>query len=48
LRCAGPRSEVVARLIEEFDGPLTGTSANLSGSEVCSDAQQVFGSWAAG
>ena len=38
-----PRSEVVARLIEEFDGPLTGTSANLSGSEVCSDAQQVFG-----
>jgi len=24
-----PRSEVVARLIEEFDGPLTGTSANL-------------------
>ena len=38
-----PRSEVVARLIEEFDGPLTGTSANLSGSEACSDAQQVFG-----
>ena len=38
-----PRSEVVARLIEEFDGPLTGTSANLSGLEACSDAQQVFG-----
>lgn len=38
-----PRSEVVARLIEEFDGPLTGTSANLSGAESCSDAQQVFG-----
>jgi L-threonylcarbamoyladenylate synthase len=38
-----PRSEVVARLIEEVDGPLTGTSANLSGSEACSDAQQVFG-----
>jgi len=38
-----PRSEVVARLIEEFDGPLTGTSANLSGAQACSDAQQVFG-----
>lgn len=37
-----PRSEVVARLIEEFDGPLTGTSANLSGSPSCSDATQVF------
>jgi tRNA threonylcarbamoyl adenosine modification protein (Sua5/YciO/YrdC/YwlC family) len=38
-----PRSEVVARLIEEFDGPLTGTSANLSGADACSEAQQVFG-----
>ncbi len=37
-----PRSEVVARLIEEFDGPLTGTSANLSGSPACSSAEQVF------
>jgi L-threonylcarbamoyladenylate synthase len=37
-----PRSELVARLIEEFDGPLTGTSANLSGSPSCTDAQQVF------
>ena len=38
-----PRSELVARLIEEFDGPLTGTSANLSGSPSCTDAEQVFG-----
>jgi tRNA threonylcarbamoyl adenosine modification protein (Sua5/YciO/YrdC/YwlC family) len=38
-----PRSEVVARLIEEFDGPLTGTSANLSGSPACTDCEQVFG-----
>ena len=37
-----PRSEVVARLIEEFDGPLTGTSANLSGSPACTGAEQVF------
>jgi L-threonylcarbamoyladenylate synthase len=38
-----PRSEVVARLIEEFDGPLTGTSANLSGSPPCTDCEQLFG-----
>jgi L-threonylcarbamoyladenylate synthase len=38
-----PRNEVVARLIEEFDGPLTGTSANLSGSPACTDAEQVCG-----
>lgn len=37
-----PRSEVVARLIEEFDGPITGTSANLSGSPTCTSADQVF------
>lgn len=37
-----PHSEVVARLIEEVDGPLTGTSANLSGSAACTSAQQVF------
>lgn len=37
-----PRSEVVARLIEECDAPLTGTSANLSGSPSCSSAEQVF------
>jgi L-threonylcarbamoyladenylate synthase len=38
-----PRSELVGRLIEEVDGPLTGTSANLSGSPACTDAEQVFG-----
>jgi L-threonylcarbamoyladenylate synthase len=37
-----PRSEVVARLIEEYDGPLTGTSANLSGSPSCASAEQVM------
>jgi len=37
-----PRSEVVARLIEECDGPLTGTSANLSGSPSCTSAEQVL------
>lgn len=37
-----PRSEVVARLIEECDGPLTGTSANLSGSPACTSAEQVM------
>jgi len=30
LRCGGRANELVARLIEEFDGPLTGTSANVS------------------
>jgi tRNA threonylcarbamoyl adenosine modification protein (Sua5/YciO/YrdC/YwlC family) len=38
-----PRSELVGRLIEEFDGPLTGTSANLSGSPACTNAEQVLG-----
>jgi len=33
---------VVARLIEECDGPLTGTSANLSGSPSCTSAAQVL------
>lgn len=37
-----PRSEVVVRLIEEFDGPITGTSANISGFPPCSSAAQVM------
>jgi L-threonylcarbamoyladenylate synthase len=37
-----PCSEVVGRLIEECDGPLTGTSANLSGSPSCTSAEQVM------
>jgi L-threonylcarbamoyladenylate synthase len=37
-----PRSAVVTRLIEEFDGPITGTSANISGFPACSSAEQVL------
>jgi tRNA threonylcarbamoyl adenosine modification protein (Sua5/YciO/YrdC/YwlC family) len=37
-----PRSEVVKRLIEEFDGPVTGTSANISGFSSCASAAQVM------
>ena len=37
-----PRSEVVVRLIEEYDGPITGTSANISGFAPCSSAAQVM------
>ena len=37
-----PKSEVVTRLIDEFDGPITGTSANISGFAACSNAQQVM------
>jgi len=37
-----PRSEVVTQLIDEFDGPITGTSANVSGFAPCSNAGQVM------
>lgn len=37
-----PKSEVVARLIAEFDGPITGTSANISGFPSCMSAEQVM------
>lgn len=37
-----PKSSVVARLIEEFGGPITGTSANISGFPSCSSAEQVM------
>lgn len=37
-----PRSEVVGRLVAEFDGPITGTSANISGFPSCSSAAQVM------
>jgi tRNA threonylcarbamoyl adenosine modification protein (Sua5/YciO/YrdC/YwlC family) len=37
-----PSSEVVRRLIDEFDGPVTGTSANISGFASCSNADQVM------
>ncbi|HYA96604.1 MAG TPA: L-threonylcarbamoyladenylate synthase [Methylomirabilota bacterium] len=37
-----PRSAVVDRLIAEFEGPITGTSANISGFPACSSAEQVI------
>lgn len=37
-----PRSEVVSQLIDEFEGPVTGTSANVSGFASCTSAEQVM------
>ena len=37
-----PKSDVARRLIEEFDGPITGTSANISGFPSCSNADQLM------
>lgn len=37
-----PRSAVVEGLIAEFGGPLTGTSANISGHPACANADDVF------
>jgi len=37
-----PKSEVVGGLIDEFDGPVTGTSANISGFPSCANAAQVM------
>jgi L-threonylcarbamoyladenylate synthase len=37
-----PKSPVVEQLIAEFDGPITGTSANISGFPACSSALQVM------
>jgi tRNA threonylcarbamoyl adenosine modification protein (Sua5/YciO/YrdC/YwlC family) len=37
-----PKSPVVEALIAEFDGPLTGTSANLSGQPPCNNADDLF------
>jgi tRNA threonylcarbamoyl adenosine modification protein (Sua5/YciO/YrdC/YwlC family) len=36
-----PKNEVACRLIEEFEGPITGTSANISGFPSCASADQV-------
>ncbi|MBZ5528234.1 MAG: threonylcarbamoyl-AMP synthase [Acidobacteriia bacterium] len=36
-----PANAIVTRLIEEFENPITGTSANISGFAACSNAQQV-------
>jgi len=37
-----PRHKIVSHLIEELGVPLTGTSANLSGSVTCSSAREVL------
>ena len=37
-----PKSQVVEQLINEFEGPITGTSANVSGFPSCSSAEQVM------
>lgn len=37
-----PKHELVSRLIHEIGVPLTGTSANLSGSPACGSADEVF------
>jgi tRNA threonylcarbamoyl adenosine modification protein (Sua5/YciO/YrdC/YwlC family) len=37
-----PKSKVVERLIAEFGGPITGTSANVSGFPSCASAYQVM------
>jgi tRNA threonylcarbamoyl adenosine modification protein (Sua5/YciO/YrdC/YwlC family) len=37
-----PKSAVVEDLIERVDGPITGTSANISGLPACSTAQQLL------
>jgi L-threonylcarbamoyladenylate synthase len=37
-----PKSELACQLIAEFDGPITGTSANISGFPSCASAEQVM------
>jgi L-threonylcarbamoyladenylate synthase len=37
-----PRSPIVERLIDEFESPLTGTSANISGHPSCASGDDVF------
>ena len=37
-----PRSEIVSQLVDEFEGPITGTSANVSGFPSCASADQVM------
>jgi L-threonylcarbamoyladenylate synthase len=37
-----PKNEIVCSLIEELGVPLTGTSANLSGSSTCASAEEVL------
>ena len=35
-------SQVVSKLIDEFGGPITGTSANISGFPSCANAEQLM------
>lgn len=37
-----PKSEVARQLIAEFEAPITGTSANISGFPSCASAEQVM------
>ncbi len=37
-----PKSPVVERLIDEFGGPITGTSANISGFPACANTEQLM------
>jgi tRNA threonylcarbamoyl adenosine modification protein (Sua5/YciO/YrdC/YwlC family) len=37
-----PKSKVVCALIEQVEGPITGTSANVSGFAGCTSAEQVM------
>jgi L-threonylcarbamoyladenylate synthase len=37
-----PKSPVVERLIDEFGGPVTGTSANVSGLPACANTEQLM------
>ena len=37
-----PKSEIARELIAEFDAPITGTSANISGFPSCASAAQVM------
>ncbi len=37
-----PKSAIVDQLIDEFGGPVTGTSANISGFPACANAEQLM------
>jgi L-threonylcarbamoyladenylate synthase len=37
-----PKSPVVVQLIDEFGGPITGTSANISGFPACANSEQLM------
>ena len=37
-----PKSPVVEQLIDEFGGPITGTSANISGFPACANTDQLM------